>query len=57
MATNNNDNNIYLFILNKYERKDKSNFSEYIKTVSKMKKDEKWEQLTEEEQQRLISKV
>ncbi|MBR2744918.1 MAG: hypothetical protein IKE01_06475 [Clostridia bacterium] len=57
MATNNNDNNIYLYILNKYKRENQSNFNEYIKTVSKMKQDPDWDKLNFEEQQKLISEI
>lgn len=55
--TNNNDNNIYLYLLNKYARENRTDFSEYIKTVSKMKNDPDWEKLNWEEQQKLISEI
>ena len=55
MATNNNDNNIYINILNKYKRENQKNSWDFIKTVSEMKQDENWDKLTEEEQQKLIA--
>ena len=56
-AINNNDNNIYLFLLNKYRRENKLNFNEYLKKVSAMKQDEKWNELTEDEQQSIICEI
>ncbi len=55
MNTNKNVKNIYLYLLNKYERENKDNFNEYIKIVSKMRQDADWDKLTEEEQQKLIA--
>lgn len=55
--TNKNVNNIYLFILNKYKRDNQKDFNEYVKTVSKMKQDPDWINLTYDEQQKLISEV
>ena len=54
---NNITNNIYLYILNKYKRKNQNDFNEYIKTVSKMKQDPEWDKLNFNEQQKLISEV
>lgn len=55
--TNKNVNNIYLYLLNKYTRENRKDFNNYIKTVLRMKQDEKWEELNWEEQQKLISEI
>lgn len=50
-------NNIYLFLLNKYKRKNRADFNDYVKTVSNMKKDLNWKKLNWEEQQKIISEI
>lgn len=51
------DKDIYINLLNKYTRQSRNDFSEYVKTVSKMKQDPDWEKLNWEEQQKLISEI
>lgn len=51
------DKDIYINLLNKYARKNRKDFSEYVKVVSKMKDDPDWEKMSWEEQQKLISEV
>lgn len=51
------DKDIYINLLNKYTRQNRNDFSEYVKTVSKMKQDPDWEKLNWEEQQKLISEI
>lgn len=56
--TNNNDNNnIYLYLLNKYRVENRKNFNEYMKKVRELKEDEKWVMLSGELQQKLISEL
>lgn len=55
--TNNNDNNIYLYLLNKYKVESRQNFSEYMKKVKELRNDEKWDLLTKEEQVKIISEI
>ncbi len=51
------DKDIYINLLNKYARKNRNDFSEYVKVVSKMKDDPDWEKMSWEEQQKLIIEV
>jgi hypothetical protein len=51
------DKDIYINLLNKYARQNRVDFSEYVKTVSKMKQDPDWEKLNWEEQQKIISEI
>jgi len=53
--TNNNDNNIYLYLLNKYRVENRNQFSEYMKKVRELKEDEKWNELDGTMQQKLLS--
>lgn len=55
--TNKNVKNIYLYLLNKYRVENRSNFSEYMKKVRELKEDDKWIELSGEEQQKLISEL
>lgn len=55
--TNKNIKNIYLYLLNKYRVENRSNFSEYMKKVRELKEDDKWIELSGEEQQKLISEL
>ena len=48
---------IYLYLLNKYKAENRKNFDEYMKKIRELKKDDKWNELTREEQQKLISEV
>ena len=57
ITTNKNDKNIYLCMLNKYRRKNRMNFNEYLKNISAMKQDDMWTSLTEEERQRIVSEI
>lgn len=51
------DKDIYINLLNKYARKNRNDFSEYVKVVSKMKDDPDWEKMSWEEQQKIISEI
>lgn len=51
------DKDIYINLLNKYRRKNRKDFSEYVKAVSKMKNDPDWEKLNWEEQQKIIIEI
>lgn len=55
--TNKNVNNIYLSLLSKYKVENRKNFMEYIKKVNSLKNDNKWIELTEEEQMKLLSEI
>lgn len=55
--TNNNDNNIYLYLLNKYRVENRSQFSEYMKKVRQLKEDKKWDELDGTMQQKLLSEL
>jgi len=55
--TNNNDNNIYLCLFNKYKVENRRSFSEYMKKTKALREDEKWDLLTKEEQTRLMSEI
>lgn len=55
--TNNNDNNIYLYLFNKYKVENRRSFSEYMKKTKELREDEKWDLLTKEEQTRLMSEI
>ena len=57
MNTNNNDNNIYIYLLNKYRVEDRRNFSEYMKKTKALREDEYWESLSKEEQMKLMSEI
>lgn len=57
MNTNNNDNNIYIYLLNKYRVEDRRNFSEYMKKTKVLREDEYWESLSKEEQMKLMSEI
>ena len=57
MNTNNNDNNIYLYLLNKYRVEDRRNFSEYMKRTKALREDEYWDSLNKEEQMKLMSEI
>lgn len=56
--TNNNDNNnIYIILINKYKREDRKNFKEYLKNVQLLKEDPQYELLSSNEQQKIISEI
>lgn len=57
VITNNNDNNIYLYLLNKYALKNKNDFSEYVQKTKELKSDENYLKLSWEEQQRIIAEI
>ena len=52
---NNNDNNIYLYFINKY--KGSQNFGDYIKRNHKMREDPNWNLLSSEEQMELTGQL
>lgn len=54
---NNNDNNIYLYFINKYKRENQNSFNEYMKKMREMKKDVNYDSLTKEEQDRLALEI
>ena len=59
MNTNKNIKNIknlYLYFINKYKSNEK-NFAKQMKIISKMRQDEKWNELTQEEQLDLQSAI
>lgn len=55
--TNKNVKNIYLYLVNKYRRENRKNFSEYIKKVRQLKEDPDYNLLTVEEQQRITGEI
>lgn len=56
--TNNNDNNnIYIILINKYKRENRKNFKEYLKNVQLLKEDPQYELLSSDEQQKIISEI
>mgnify|MGYP002558695767 FL=1 len=58
MNTNNNDNNIYLYLFNIYSEKiSGKTFAEKIRLVNQCKSEEKYNQLTIEEQDKLFNKL
>lgn len=48
---------IYLYLLNKYRVENRKNFSEFMKKTKELKNDKKWDELTKEEQQKLLSEL
>ncbi len=58
VTTNNNDNNIYLFIFNKYKAKiDGRNFGERVKILNQLSTDIDYQILSEKEQSDLFNKL
>lgn len=55
--TNKNVKNIYLYLVNKYRRENRRNFSEYIKKVQQLKEDPDYNLLTAEEQQKIVGEI
>lgn len=56
--TNNNDNNIYLYLFNIYSEKiSGKTFTEKIRLVNQCKSEEKYNQLTIEEQDKLFNEL
>lgn len=51
------DKEIYIFLLNKYTRKNRKDFKEYLTNIKNMKNESYWSQLSEEEQQRLMTSI
>lgn len=51
-----NDNNIYLYFINKYKSNEKE-FSKQIKIISQMQRDPKWKELSEDEQMALRNEI
>lgn len=52
--TNNNDNNIYLFLFNKYKEQIEKEPNRVVQIISKMKENTDYELLTLEDQDRLF---
>lgn len=52
--TNNNDNNIYLFLFNKYKKQIEEQPKKVVQIISKMKESSDYELLTLEEQDRIF---
>ena len=56
--TNNNDNNIYLYLFNIYKGKiEGKSFAEKIRLINQCKNEEKYNQLTIEEQDKLFNEL
>ncbi len=55
--TNNNDNNIYLFLFNKYKKRIKEQPKRTIQIISELKKSSDYELLTIEEQDKLFMEL
>lgn len=57
--TNNNDNNIYLSLFNKYKKRAREiNFwGEKFKIINELKEDSDYLRLTEEEQSQLVNEI
>ena len=51
------NNNIYLYLLNRYGVKNRKNFDEYMQKTRELRNDEKWDELTKAEQQKLLSEL
>lgn len=51
------NNNIYLYLYNKYKVENRKNFNEYMTKTRELRNDEKWDELTKEEQQKLLSEL
>lgn len=52
--TNNNDNNIYLILFNKYKKQIEEQPNKVVQTISKMKESSDYELLTLEEQDQIF---
>lgn len=52
--TNNNDNNIYLLLLNKYKQNFPSTYAEKIKLIGRIKKSEEYNSLPVDKQEALF---
>ena len=52
--TNNNDNNIYLFLFNKYKKQIEEQPNRIVQIISEMKKTSDYELLTLEEQDKIF---
>lgn len=51
------NNNIYLYLLKRYGVENRKNFDEYMKKTRDLRNDEKWNELTRDEQQKLLSEL
>lgn len=56
LTTNNNDNNIYNYFINKYKSNEKNTYKQ-IKILGEMRRDEKWDDLTWDEQLNLQTAI
>lgn len=57
LITNKNVKNIYLYLLNKYRVENRKNFNEYMQKTRQLREDEKWTELSREEQNQLMSEI
>ena len=57
MNTNNNDKNIYLYLLNRYRRENRKDFNEYMKKMRELREDPQYELLTSEEQNKITAEI
>lgn len=58
VTTNNKDNNIYLFLFNKYKSKiENQNFGERVKVLNQLSSDIDYQVLSEEEQDKLFNEL
>lgn len=56
--TDNKYNNIiYLYLLNKYSVENRKSFYEYMQKTRELRNDEKWNELTRDEQQKILSEI
>lgn len=57
LTHNKNDNNIYIYILNKYKSEAQKNFYGKMRFLRELREDEKYKQLTEEQQHFIKQKI
>lgn len=57
ITTNKNNKNIYIYILNKYKREAQKNFYGKMRFLRELREDEKYKQLTEEQQHFIKQKI
>lgn len=57
MNTNNNVNNIYIYLLNKYKRENRNDFNEYMKKMRELRNDPDYELLTSEQQNKISAEI
>lgn len=57
ITTNKNDNNIYIYLLNKYKRKNKKDFREYMQKMKELTNDPDYELLSVEEKNDIAAEI